>query len=149
MRWGDRGIGNHGTSANSSSHTWHLNELMEGAVTLEVGSLFQYFTTRIERDDVLRRRRLRPCRILQGCPLKPCHTDGIKKRPGPRSNSPENTLRAVMRSRRKRGQCRGHRPRRRSRSLYGSRRKPTTSLVANRWICAKQSASATRFGELT
>ncbi len=35
---------NHGTSANESSHvesSWHLSELTEGAVTIEVQSLFQ------------------------------------------------------------------------------------------------------------
>ncbi len=49
-------MANHGASANSYSHaesSWHLNEFTEGAVAIEVGSLFQYFTTRIEKDDRL------------------------------------------------------------------------------------------------
>ncbi len=68
--------GNHGTSANSSSHaesSRRLNELTAGA------SLFQHITTCIEKDDFLRRRRLGPCRTLKGLPLKPGRTGGIKK----------------------------------------------------------------------
>ncbi len=56
---GNRRTGNYGTSANSSSHaesSWHLREFTEGVVTIGVGSLFQYFTTRVEKDDFLRRR---------------------------------------------------------------------------------------------
>ncbi len=44
---GDIGMGNHGTSANSSPHaesSWRLNGLMEGTEK-KVGSLFQHFTT--------------------------------------------------------------------------------------------------------
>ncbi len=44
---------NHRTSGNKSSHvecSWLLNELTEEAVTIEVGSLFQNLTIRIERD---------------------------------------------------------------------------------------------------
>ncbi len=91
----DRSMGNQGTSASSSSRaesSWCLNEMTEGAITIEVGSLFQYFTTRFEKDDFLRRRRLGPCRALKGCPLKPGRTAGIKKGLGPRSNPPENIL---------------------------------------------------------
>ncbi len=54
-------MGNHGTSANNPCRTessWRLKELTEGVVTLSVGNLFQYFTTRVEKDDFLRRRRL-------------------------------------------------------------------------------------------
>ncbi len=57
----DRRTGSYGTLANSSSHTessWHLKGFTEGAVTIGVGSLFQYFTTRVEKDDFLRRCRL-------------------------------------------------------------------------------------------
>ncbi len=42
--------GNYGTSANSSSHaesSCRLKEFREGAVTIGVGSLLQYFTTRV------------------------------------------------------------------------------------------------------
>ncbi len=45
-------MGNHGTSANSSAHaesSWCLNELREEKVTIEMGNLFQNFTTRIEK----------------------------------------------------------------------------------------------------
>ncbi len=52
-----------------------------------------------------------------------------------------------MRSPRRRRLRKGCRPSRRSRSSYGSRLKPFTSLEANRWISSKQSASATRRGE--
>ncbi len=60
---------NHRTSANKSSQaefSWRLNESTEGAVTIEVESLAQKFTTRIEKDDLLQRRRLGPCRTLKG-----------------------------------------------------------------------------------
>ncbi len=126
---------NHGTPANSSSHAesiWRLKELTEG-----VGSLFQYFATRIEKDNFLRRRRLEPCRTLKGWPLKPGRTGGIKKRSGSRSNPPNSTLFTTMRSPRRRRLCKECRPSRSSRPLYGSRRKPFTSLVANRFICSK------------
>ncbi len=62
---GSRRAGNHGTSTNSSSHTessWRLKGFTEGAVTIGVGSLFQYFTTRVEKDDFLRKA---PTRTLQ------------------------------------------------------------------------------------
>ncbi len=55
-------MGNHGASVNKSSHaesSWHLNELTDGAVTIEAGSLF-------EKDDFLRRRRLGPSNTLKG-----------------------------------------------------------------------------------
>ncbi len=57
------GGGDRRTAANSFSDaesTWHLNESTEGIVTIEVGSLFQYFMTRIEKHDFLRKRRLGP-----------------------------------------------------------------------------------------
>ncbi len=66
-------MGNHGTSANSTpdaESSWRLNELTEGAVTIGVGSLFQYLTTRIEKHDFLRKRRLGSCKTLKGRPLK-------------------------------------------------------------------------------
>ncbi len=90
---GNKRTGNYGTSANSSSHaksSWRLKEVTEGLVTVEVGSLFQYFTTSVEKDDFLRRRRLWPCRTLKGWPPKPGRTRGIKKRLVSRSNPPEN-----------------------------------------------------------
>ncbi len=98
-------------------------------------------------DDLLRRRRLGPCRNLKGWPLKPGRTGGIKNRLGLRSYPPEDILYSTMRSplrRRLRKECK---PSRRSRSSYSSRPKHFTSLVANRWICSKQWASTTRFGE--
>ncbi len=45
-------MGNDGTSANSSFNaesSLSLDELTEGAVTIEVGSLFQYFAISIEK----------------------------------------------------------------------------------------------------
>ncbi len=57
----NRRTGDNGASAKSSSHaesSWRLKEFTEGAVTIGMGSLFQYFTTRIEKDDFLRRRLL-------------------------------------------------------------------------------------------
>ncbi len=59
-RGGNRRTGSNGTSANSSSHaesSWRLKEFTEG-----VGSLFQYFTARVEKGDSLRMRRLGLCR---------------------------------------------------------------------------------------
>ncbi len=66
---GGIGWGNYGTSANSSSHatsSWRLKEFTEGAVTIGVGSRFQYFTTRIKKDGFLQRHQLGPCRTLKG-----------------------------------------------------------------------------------
>ncbi len=57
--------GNYGTSARIfplAESTWRLKEFMEGMVTIGVGSLFQYFTRRVEKGDLHRRRRLGPCR---------------------------------------------------------------------------------------
>ncbi len=73
------GLRNHGTSVNNSSHVesgWRLNELTEGVVKIEVGSLFQNFTIRIKKDGILRRCRLGPCKTLKGWPFKPCLTGG-------------------------------------------------------------------------
>ncbi len=53
---------------------------------------------------------------------------------GSRSNPPNSTSFMAKRQRR-------------SGSLLSSRRKPFTSLVANRWILCKQSSSTIRFGE--
>ncbi len=134
--------GNYGTSAKSSSHaesSCRLKEFTEGAVTIGVRS--QYSTMRIEKGYFLRRCRLGSCRTLKGWPLKPGRTGGIKKRLGSRSSPPENILYTNMRSPRRR------RPSQHSRSTYDSRRKPFTSLVANRWVCSRQLASTTRFGE--
>ncbi len=143
---GVRRIGNYRISANISSHaelSWRLNQLTEGAFTILKWEV-QYFITRIERDNFLRRRRLGLCRTLKGWPLTPGRTGGIKKRLGSRSNPQENTLHTAMRSPRRRRlfyECRH------SHSSCGRWWKPFTSLVANLWICSKQSASATRFGE--
>ncbi len=51
-------MGNFGASRNNSSHAesnWHLNELMERAVTIEVESLFQNLATRIKKDEFQQR----------------------------------------------------------------------------------------------
>ncbi len=61
-------MGNNEASANSSSHeesSWRLKEFTEGLLTKGVWSMFQYFTTRFEKDDFVRRRRLGPCRTLK------------------------------------------------------------------------------------
>ncbi len=68
-RGGNRRMAHYGTSANSSSHadsSWRLKELTEGTVTIGVGSLFQYFTTRVKKDEFLQRHRLGPYRNLKG-----------------------------------------------------------------------------------
>ncbi len=60
---------NHGTSANSCFHvesSGRLKEFMEGADIKGVGSLFQYLTTRIVKEDFLRRHRLGICRNFKG-----------------------------------------------------------------------------------
>ncbi len=64
-------------------------ELTEGAGTKKVGCLFQNFTTRIEKVNFLRRRRLGPCRALKGRPLKPGRTGGIKNEAGVQIQSSE------------------------------------------------------------
>ncbi len=46
--------------------SWRLSVLTEGPLTIEVGTLFQYFTTRIEKGEFLRRHRNGPCRTLKG-----------------------------------------------------------------------------------
>ncbi len=116
-----RWTGNRGTSACSSYHaksSWRLKELTEGAVTIVAGSLFQYFTTRIEKDCFLRRRRLGPCSMSKGLPLNPGCSDGIKKILESRSNLSENTMYMVMKSLRRRRLRKECRPSGRSRSLY-------------------------------
>ncbi len=69
--WGGEGIegkGHYGTSANSLSYaesSWRWKEFTEGAVTKGVGSQFLHFTTRVEKDEFLRRRQLGPCRTMK------------------------------------------------------------------------------------
>ncbi len=66
-RGGHRRTGNHGTSASNSSYaesSWRLKELTEEAVTIGVGSLFQHFTTCVEKDDFIRRRRQVPADVV-------------------------------------------------------------------------------------
>ncbi len=49
---------NHWTSENKSFHaesSWRLTESTEGSVTRELESLFQYFTTRKEKDEYLQK----------------------------------------------------------------------------------------------
>ncbi len=51
-RGGKRRTGKYGFSANSSSHSelsWRFKEFTEGVVTKGVGSLFQYFSTHVEK----------------------------------------------------------------------------------------------------
>ncbi len=81
---GRQKVGIHGAAASRSSHaesSWRLNELMEGAIeiTIEERSLFRYFTISIEMEDILLSSQLGPCRSLNGRPLMPCRTGGIKK----------------------------------------------------------------------
>ncbi len=107
MGWGGYGEckgENNRTSASSSPHaesSWRLKEFAEGAVTIGMVSLFQYFTTRVEKDAFLRRRRLGPCRTFRGWPLKPGRTGGIKKRLESRSYPPETIFYTTMRSSRR------------------------------------------------
>ncbi len=49
------------TNPHSDEPSCRLKELTEGAVTIGVRSLFQYFKTRFEKGDFLQRRRLGPC----------------------------------------------------------------------------------------
>ncbi len=61
---GFRGTGNLGTYENISSKAefyYRLDGLTEGAVTIEVGSLFQNLMTCIKKDIFLQRPRLGPC----------------------------------------------------------------------------------------
>ncbi len=64
---GDRRAGNHGTLANSSSHaesSWRLKKFTKGRLHRK-GSVFQYFTTRVEKGDFRQMRRLGPCRTFK------------------------------------------------------------------------------------
>ncbi len=99
------------------------------------GGLFHYLTTRIEKDDFLRRHRLGPCGTLKGRPLKPGRTDTITKRLGSRSIPSENRLFK---------ECKVSRH---SRSPFDTWQKPFLNLVANRWICSKQSVSSRRWNK--
>ncbi len=52
---------------NPDTSDWSLNELADRlTITIEVGSLFNNFTTRIEKDHFHRRRRKGPSRTLKG-----------------------------------------------------------------------------------
>ncbi len=56
-----------------------LQPCLEGAVTTETGSLFQYFTTLTEKADPLLPRWLVPWSIWEGGPLRPRRVGGRKK----------------------------------------------------------------------
>ncbi len=63
----DKRMGNHGTSADSSSHaqsSCRLNESTEGAVTIKVESLFENFAVRVEKDDFLQKLGLEVRRLI-------------------------------------------------------------------------------------
>ncbi len=107
--------------ANSSSHTdwsWCVKELIIGVATIGVRSLLRFFTTRIQMDDFIRRRRLRPCRTLKGWSPKPGSTSGIK-------GGWVSDLYPAMRSSRRQCLCKECGPKRSNRSSYGSRLKPS------------------------
>ncbi len=75
-------MGNHGTSANSSSHaesSWRLNELTEGEVTIEVGACSNILRLVLKKEDFLQRLPLGPSITLKGRPPRPGRTGGIKK----------------------------------------------------------------------
>ncbi len=81
----NRRTGNFETSANSSSReesSWRLKEFTEGLHSNGVGSMFQHFTTRFEKDDFVRRGRLGPCRTLKEWSIKPGCSGGINTRLG-------------------------------------------------------------------
>ncbi len=82
-----------------------LKTLTEGAVTMEAGSLFQYFTTLTEKADPLLQRWLAPWGTLEGCPLWPRRAGGRKSKFGLISKRPLNILKAVMRSSLSRPRC--------------------------------------------
>ncbi len=125
----------------------YLKTMTEGAVTMEVGSLFQYFTTLTENADPLLRRWLAPWSALKGCPLRPRRVGGRKNKFGSVFKRPLNILKAIMRSSRSRRRCKKWRPSRCSLSLYGRWRMPGTNRVAYLWIRSRWLISATRFGE--
>ncbi len=75
-----------------------LKTLIEGAVTTEAGSLFQYFTTLTKNADSLLLRWLAPWSTLKRCPLRPRRAGGRKNKFGSISKTPLNILKAVMRS---------------------------------------------------
>ncbi len=137
----NRRTGNHETSSTSSSHaesSWRLAELTEGLVRIAMGSLFPYSTIGNEKDDFLRRRRLRALQNFERMTSQARQYWRNKKQAGVQILSPENTSYTAMMSPWRRRLCKECKPSRRSRSSYGSRQKPISNLVAKRWICSKQ-----------
>ncbi len=104
---GNTSMGNHGT-ANKSSQAGVWMNWRSNCSRNPVSKWY---------DSYSKGRRLRPCRMLIGWPLKPGHTGGIKKWLGSRSNPRKNTLYAAMRSPRRRGLFKECRLSRRSRSF--------------------------------
>ncbi len=103
------GGANHSAFGNKSFHgcsRWSLSKLMEGRITIKVGSLFQNLTTCNENDVFLQ--------SFKGMTtLTPSRTSGIKKRLVSISNSLVNTLYAAMKSPQTRRLLRERRPSRR------------------------------------
>ncbi len=80
----ERGSGSSKTPVNNASHVENircLNALTKTAITIEIGSLPRNLTNCVEKDEVLGKHRLWPCKILKGCPVKSDHT-GRKKQTG-------------------------------------------------------------------
>ncbi len=71
-------LGKWGKTSVQTFSSRFLKTLIEGAVTTEAGSLFQYFTTLTENADHLPRRWLAPWSTLKGCPLRPRRAGGRK-----------------------------------------------------------------------
>ncbi len=110
---------------------WRLNELTDGAVMIQVGSLFWNVKTRIEFPTWNLQHFLKM--TLQAWP----HW-GNKKEAGVRIQC---SRKHIICSYEVSMECR---PSRRSCSLYGPRGKP---LWAHRWLCSEQSALAPRVGD--
>ncbi len=100
----------------------YLEILTEGALTTEIGSLFQYSTTLAENANPLFLRWLAPWSTWKGCPLRPRRVGGKKTRS-------VSILKVVIRSARIRRRCKEWRPGRCSLSLLWRWQMPVSNLI--------------------
>ncbi len=118
-------------AAGKISNQWRSNCFLkietEGAMTRCAGSLFLYFTTRAEKAQLLRRRRLGLCSNRYACPRRPARGGRRKNSAGLRSTSPLKILKARMRSARRRLRSSEKRLSWRRLSSYGTWWIPLTS----------------------
>ncbi len=119
---------NHGTSANKSSY-------VESSFEIRRSWVDSYWGEHLSSKAMTRTLQNFERMTSQAWP----HWRNEKRGWGSRPNPP--AINAAMRSPRRGRLFEECRSSRRSRSSWGSQRKPFTSLVAKRWICSKQLAS--------